>query len=213
MTTAVLTRPAVASMGGHWATRSACRTAEADRDFYGTSARAQARAREVCATCPVLVQCLAARSAVDAEEEPWGMVGGLDAYQRRVLKVAELIGERPNLERAKELLTPRWRYRLHKLRSSGYAPHRIAEFLTSEGCQVDAITVRVALWWTGGTGKALARRAPHDRRYLWQRVRDQHADVIRRLRGAGARHSDVADYLGVPVGSAARAVQQLESAA
>lgn len=218
MSTAVLTRrptaaavPATAE-GSHWAHRSACRTAEADRDFFGTSAAAQARARATCLSCPVRLECLAERSAVDVEES-WGMVGGLDAEQRRVLEVAELIGERPDLQRAQELLTPRWRYRLYNLRAAGHAPQRIADILTAEGIAVDAITVRVAVWWTGGPGRAISRRASRDRRPLWQRLRDDYADVIYLLRARGARHVDVAAYLGVCVTTSTRATQELEAAA
>src|SRR5687768_8669160 len=137
MSTALLTRRPTASAvpataeGSHWAHRSACRTAEADRDFYGTSAAAQARARTTCLSCPVRIQCLSERSAVDMGES-WGMVGGLDVGQRHVLEVAELIGERPDLQRAQELLTPRWWYRLHNLRNAGPTVQRIADVLTAE---------------------------------------------------------------------------------
>ncbi|MEV5451239.1 WhiB family transcriptional regulator [Streptomyces sp. NPDC052535] len=217
MSTAVLTRrPTAAAVtvtaeGSHWAHRSACQTAEADRDFYGTSVAAQARARTTCLTCPVRLRCLADRAAVDVEET-WGMVGGLDVGQRRVLEVAELIGEHPDLERAQELLTPRWRYRLYNLRAAGHAPQRIADILTAEGITVDAITVRVAVWWTGGPGRAISRRASRDRRPLWKRLRDDYADVICLLRARGARHVDVAAYLGVRVTTSTRATQELEAA-
>ncbi|MFF9204341.1 WhiB family transcriptional regulator [Streptomyces sp. NPDC014986] len=219
MSTAVLIRRPTAAAdlataeGSHWTHRSACRTAEADRDFYGTSAAAQARARATCLSCPVRLECLTERSAVDVEENWWGMVGGLDAEQRRVLEVAELIGERPDLKRAQELLTPRWRYRLYNLRAAGHAPQRIADILTAEGIAVDAITVRVAVWWTGGPGRAISRRASRDRRPLWQRLRDDYADVICLLRARGARHVDVAAYLGVRVTTLTRATQELEAAA
>ncbi|GAA1110650.1 WhiB family transcriptional regulator [Streptomyces javensis] len=203
-------RPASAE-GSHWAQQSACHTTNAD-DFFGPGPAARARAREICLSCPVRVACLTDRAA-DGIADTEGMVGGLDEAQRRVLKVAELIGERPDLERAEQLLSPSWRYRLHKLRNGGYAPRRMAEILTGEGLTVDAITVRVALWWIGASGKALARRASRDRRPLWQRLHDDHADEIRRLRGSGARHIDVAEYLGVHVGTSTRAVQSLEVAA
>ncbi|MFF2571137.1 WhiB family transcriptional regulator [Streptomyces sp. NPDC058084] len=211
MTTAVLTRPTTASADAHWARRSAC-TADTAADFFGTSAAAEARAREVCLSCPVRVQCLTARSAIDQDAESWGVVGGLDATQRRVLEVAELLGERPDLDRAVELLSPQWRYRLHNLRSAGYAPRRIAEVLTTEGIAVDTVTVRVALWWTGGQGKMLSRRASRDRRPLWRRVRDEHAEVILRLHELGARLADGADYLGVGIGTYQRVVKDLREA-
>ncbi|MFD5452238.1 WhiB family transcriptional regulator [Streptomyces sp. NPDC127100] len=218
MSTAVLTRhPTAAAVpvtaeGSHWAHRSACQTAEADRDFYGTSAAAQARARTTCLSCPVRIQCLSDRSAVDIGES-WGMVGGLDVEQRHVLEVAELIGERPDLQRAQELLSPRWRYRLHNLRHAGLTIHRLADLFTAEGITVDAITVRVALWWIGGAGRVVARRVGRDQRPLWQRVRDDHAGAICLLRARGARHVDVAAYLGVSVATSTRATQELEAAA
>ncbi|MDX3165949.1 WhiB family transcriptional regulator [Streptomyces scabiei] len=208
---AVLAGRAVAAEGSHWERHSACHTLNAD-DFFEPGLAAQARARGVCLSCPVRVECLTDRVTAEVDDIE-GVVGGLDVSQRRVLKVAQLIGERPDLERAQQLLSPQWRYRLHKLRNGGYAPRRMAEILTGEGMMVDAITVRVALWWTGASGKALARRAAHDQRPLWQRLRDDHADEIRRLRATGARHIDVAGYLGVHVGTSTRAAKDLGAAA
>jgi WhiB family redox-sensing transcriptional regulator len=205
--------PAVgrAAAGGHWAQRSACHSSNAD-DFFEPSAAAQTRAREVCRSCPVRTACLTALVTADSDDIA-GVVGGLDPGQRRVLKIAELLGERPDLERAQYLLSPRWRYRLRTLRTSGCAPRRMAEILTSEGVTVDTITVRVALWWTGASGKVLGRNARRDRPPLWQRLRDDHADEIRRLRANGARHAEIAEYLGVHVGTSTRAAQELGVAA
>lgn len=211
MTTAVLTHHTTPADTGS-PRRSAC-TADTADDFFGTSAAAEARARAVCRSCPVRVQCLTDRTVLDrADGGDGGVLGGLTAIQRRTLTTAELLGERPDLGRANELLAPRWRYRLHKLRSAALAPQRMAEILTAEGIEVDAVTVRVALWWTGATGKLVARRARGDRRPLWQRLRDDHGDVIQRLQAHGARHVDGADYLGVRPGTYSRAVQELKTA-
>ncbi|MFD5882582.1 WhiB family transcriptional regulator [Streptomyces yangpuensis] len=212
MTTAVLTGPHPAVRGIHWADLSACRTADADGDFYGEDPQASARAREVCLTCPVLLRCLADRTSIDGTDS-WGTVGGLDAAQRRALAVAELLGEEPDLNRAQELRTPRWRYRLHNLRGAGCTPHRIAELLTADGFTVDAITVRVALWWAGDSGTLLARRRRNDERPQWQRVRDDHAVVIRLFEENRVRRTDAADYLGIGIGTYTRVVQDLQAAA
>ncbi|MFB7649372.1 WhiB family transcriptional regulator [Streptomyces sp. NPDC056084] len=209
MTTAVLTHPTTPA-DTNWARRSAC-TAETANDFFGTSAAAEVRARAVCRTCPVRIQCLTDRMASAPDGE--GILGGLTETQRRILTTAELLGERPDLRRADELLSPRWRYRLHRLRCAALAPRRIAEILTAEGIEVDAITVRVALWWTGASGKMVARRAQGDRRPLWQRLRDDHGEVLQRLRAQGARQADGADYLGVRLGTYSRAVQELKAEA
>ncbi|MER0443110.1 WhiB family transcriptional regulator [Streptomyces sp. Edi4] len=209
MTTAVLTHPTTPA-DTDWARRSAC-TAETADDFFGTSAAAEARARAVCRTCPVRIQCLTERIAGDPDDGG-GVLGGLTAAQRRILTTAQLLGERPDLRRADELLTPRWRYRLHQLRSAAVAPRRIAEILTAEGIEVDAITVRVALWWSGASGKVMGRRQRGDRRPLWQRLRDDYSDELQRFRAQGARHADGADYLGVGVGTYGRAVQELKKA-
>ncbi|MFJ2752745.1 WhiB family transcriptional regulator [Streptomyces sp. NPDC087297] len=212
MTTAVLTSPVAPARGSHWADLSACRTADADGDFFGEDPRAQARAREVCLTCPVLLRCLADRASIDGADS-WGVVGGLEAAQRRALAVAELLGEYPDLTRAQELIAPRRRYRLHSLRRAGCTPGRIAELLTAEGFTVDAVTVRVALWWTGDGGTLLARRPRLDQRSMWERVRDDHADVIRLFQEHRVRMADAADYLGIGIGTYNRVVQDLKAAA
>ncbi|MER5302204.1 WhiB family transcriptional regulator [Streptomyces lasiicapitis] len=211
MTIGVLTRPASAAEDGHWVERGACGTATA-ADFCGNDAGARDRARHTCRACPVLAQCLAERTAIDPGES-WGIIGGLDVAQRRALEIAELIGERPDLARAQELLDPRWRYRLHNLRVAHVAPQRIAELLTREGIAVDTITVRVALWWTGGSGTVLGRRARRDKRPAWQRLRDDHAEVIQRLRANGARSADVAAYFDVSISASTRAVRAIAAAA
>ncbi|MER6253676.1 WhiB family transcriptional regulator [Streptomyces sp. NPDC001584] len=211
MTTALLTG-LVSPANGHWAELSACRTSDADKDFFGEDPDAQARAREMCLTCPVLLRCLADRASIDGADS-WGVVGGLEAAQRRALVVAELLGEYPDLTRAQELLAPRWRYRLYNLRRAGCTPRRIAELVTAEGFEVDAVTVRVALWWSGDSGTLLARRPRLDQRSMWERVRDDHADVIRVFQERRVRMADAADYLGVGIGTYNRVVQDLKAAA
>ncbi|MCZ0983874.1 WhiB family transcriptional regulator [Streptomyces diastatochromogenes] len=211
MTATVLTRSTAPADPANWSRRSTC-TADTAEDFFGTSAAAEARARAVCLSCPVRAQCLAARSTLDPGAQGGGVIGGLNATQRRVLELAERLGERPDLDRATELLTPRWRYRLHHLRSVGSTPGRIAEVLTGEGIEVDAVTVRVALWWTGASGKLLPRRASADRRPQWRRVLEGHSDTILRLLAHGASQPDGADYLGIGIGTYSRVVQELKAA-
>ncbi|MFF4409889.1 WhiB family transcriptional regulator [Streptomyces sp. NPDC001404] len=210
MTTAVLPLPAHANAGDR-DLRIACRRPDTDQDFFGAGPAAETRARAVCLGCPVLVQCLRKRSLVDLDSDVWGVLGGLSADQRRALSVAEQLGERPELRTARTLLTPRWRYRLHNLRVSGQTPERIAQVLRQEGLELNPVTVRVAVWWSGGAGGLMARRARGDQRPLWKRVRDDHADVILQLRNRGTRQVDIAAYLGVHINTYVRAIQSLEA--
>ncbi|MFZ3475254.1 WhiB family transcriptional regulator [Streptomyces sp. 4.24] len=212
MTTAVLTAPVAPASTDHWADLSACRTADVDGDFFGDDAPAQSRARKVCLTCPVRLTCLTSRATIDGADS-WGVVGGLQAAQRRALDVAELLGEQADLPRAQALDAPRWRDRLHTLRAADCTPQRIAAILTEEGFAVNTITVRVALWWSGDSGTLVASPPPLDRRWLWERVRDDHIEVIRMLLGRGVRMLDAADYLGVGIGTYSRIVQHLKASA
>lgn len=208
MTTAVLTRSTATAEGARWDQRGLCRTARADRDFFGATPTARARARRACLACPVLLTCLTRRA-----DEEFGVVGGLEAEQRRALEVAALLGARPDLDRAQELFAPWWRTRLLRLAGSGHAPARIAEVLTSEGIAVDAVTVRVALWWAGAPGGLVGQPADEDQRPLWQRVLQDHGATVQRLRVLGVRQAAVADYLGIGIGTYNRIVQHLKASA
>ncbi len=70
-----------------WHTRAACR-GHGPHDFYVTSSRTEP-VRELCARCPVRNDCLA-----DALErgDRHGIWGGLDANERRAIKVRRRSG-------------------------------------------------------------------------------------------------------------------------
>lgn len=212
MTTALLTAPMPRTGTDHWADLSACRTANVDEDFFGDDPNAQARARKVCMTCPVRLTCLAARATIDGADS-WGVVGGLQAAQRRALDASELLGEHADLPRAQALSAPHWSYRLQTLRIAGCTPQRTAEILTAEGFVVNTVTVRVALWWSGNSASLVTRRPPLDERPLWERVFDEHGRVIRILIERGVRKLDVANYLGIGIETYALIVQHLKASA
>lgn len=71
-----------------WQLRAACRGAPNAVFFHPDQERGQSRrsrdeqAKAVCAHCPVIVECR--RHAIDAEE-PYGVWGGQDEDERRVL--------------------------------------------------------------------------------------------------------------------------------
>ena len=58
----------------------------------------------------------------------------------------------------------------------------------------------------------MARPALRDKRAFGTRVREDHADEIRRLRAEGAWHLTVAAYLGAPMDPVSRAVAAIEQA-
>lgn len=71
-------RTGVERVPGSWADDAACRNH--DTAMWFSSAIADiARARTICAGCPVRQQC--ADYAIEAEE-PWGIWGGLDQHER-----------------------------------------------------------------------------------------------------------------------------------
>lgn len=70
-----------------WQNRSACRDMDTELFFAGDVARGapkrayEAAAKTVCATCPVISQCLAWALSVN---EPHGIWGGLNPEEREV---------------------------------------------------------------------------------------------------------------------------------
>ncbi|MEV7417582.1 WhiB family transcriptional regulator [Streptomyces sp. NPDC089919] len=71
-----------------WQERAACRNLGTDRFFHPAGERGEDRtdreeaAKEVCALCPVQVECL--RHALRTQE-PYGVWGGLTEAERRAL--------------------------------------------------------------------------------------------------------------------------------
>lgn len=67
-----------------WATRGACRASDPELFFpLAPSAEQEARAKAVCADCPVLAEC---RAYALREAEPEGIWGGLTVQERRGLR-------------------------------------------------------------------------------------------------------------------------------
>ncbi|MER6396598.1 MULTISPECIES: WhiB family transcriptional regulator [unclassified Kitasatospora] len=87
----VLERPPVAQSQGDdnpWHTGAACRRDEVGLFFAPSKEPTAARlsreeqAKQVCARCPVLLEC---REHALAQPEPYGVWGGLTAAERRVV--------------------------------------------------------------------------------------------------------------------------------
>ena len=194
-----------------WRVQGACREEDPDLFFEGGKRR-QSRARKVCAGCPVLARCLTQTLARDDSTYRWGTGGGLNAVQRRALSAELLLGNRPNLAVAELLLSPMWASVFRGLRNRCRSLGEIVAALREHGLLVDEVTVRVAVWWAGGDGSRVAKPADGDTRAFGTRVREDHADEIRRLRAEGAWHLTVAAYLGAPMDPVSRAVAAIEQA-
>lgn len=197
-TIAVSTREAT-----HWEDEAACRSIGGDA-FFVESKKGIQQARDVCVKCPVLVKCLRDRQAKDDKSYQWGVGGGLSAVQRRVLVMEELLGNRPDLDTARLLVSPQWMYRVRNLSSARWSLDGIVDGLREDGLDVTTVTVRVAVWWLGGEGSRMGRGRS------WRRqLHDDHVGTITELRAKGARLSDIALYLGVPEVNGSRAISDL----
>jgi hypothetical protein len=182
-------------------------------DFFSTSTATKKRARALCLGCPVIVECLNSQRQSDDTIYRWGVGGGLDPDQRRALELEELLGNRPNLAMARVLVSPRWLHRLKSLRSRCRSLEGMAAALRKDGLFVDEVTVRVAVWWSGGEGARMARLAPGDRRSWRAQLRDDYTDVVMALQRLGARRADIAAYLGNPTTNGAKGVSEILNAA
>lgn len=208
-TTLAVTTPATPD----WKTRSVCRNSDMTDDFFSTATAARKRARALCVGCPVIVECLNNQRQSDDTIYRWGVGGGLDPDQRRALELEELLGNVPDLAMARLLVSPRWLYRLRRLKAGCRSLEGIAAALLEEGLVVDAVTVRVAVWWSGGDGARMARLAPGDRRSWRAQLRDDYTDVVLALHKLGARRADIAAYLGNPGANGAKGVSDVVNAA
>ena len=71
-----------------WQLRAACRNLDSamffhpERERGAAKADREARAKEICRSCPVIRQCRAHALRVD---EPYGVWGGMSVAERRVL--------------------------------------------------------------------------------------------------------------------------------
>jgi WhiB family transcriptional regulator, redox-sensing transcriptional regulator len=81
--------PALVSEDWDWQVNAACRGVGVDLFFNPDSERGKskrdrdANAKAVCATCPVIAQCLSWAMSVD---EPYGVWGGLTTNERHALR-------------------------------------------------------------------------------------------------------------------------------
>ncbi|MFH9236106.1 WhiB family transcriptional regulator [Streptomyces globisporus] len=191
-----------------WKVSARCRAEDVDaEDFFTTAKAGQKRARAACVQCPVIAECLRQTRAFDDGTYRWGIGGGLDGLQRRALELEEWLGCRPNLEMARLLVSPPWLGRLVRLRSSCRSLDGMVRALRGDGLMVDVVTVRVAVWWSGGQAPRVAWRG--DTRSLRAQLAGDHLDVILRLRSNGARYADIAAWLGVPRDTGMRALKDI----
>lgn len=188
---------------GDWSSRGLCRQTDPEA-FYADDSATLKRASAVCRGCPVKVECLLDILGYETSQDGhWGIVGGLTSLQRRALRVEALLGNVPNLEQARELAAPRWAGFLYRVRE--WPADLVAVELRTHGVIATAVTVRVALWWSGAKASTIRPKAANDRRYLWERVRDESQDIVAQLRGMDVAVRDVAAYLGVSEDAVARA--------
>ncbi|MEU0837142.1 WhiB family transcriptional regulator [Streptomyces sp. NPDC005969] len=205
--------------GKDWSLYSACRGLDAEA-FFSKDQEDKSIARRVCANCPVISECLTQYRSLEEGKDRWGIAGGLDSDQRIALDVEEVLGNRPNLAMARVLIAPRWSYRLRTLEAECQSLEEISAQLRADGLMVDAVTVRVAVWWLGGDGARITRVPESDTRSVRRQIREDYADVVLKLRDMGVALTAIAAYLGVPssngskaVGAVARAAQAREAAA
>lgn len=84
--------PNVVAEEWEWQLRGSCRGADSSLFFHTDNERGSARerresrAKAICQTCPVLVQC---RKHAMTVQEPYGIWGGLGEIERRELFMRE----------------------------------------------------------------------------------------------------------------------------
>ncbi|MEU7044975.1 WhiB family transcriptional regulator [Streptomyces varsoviensis] len=79
-----------------WADDAACRDA-VEGIFFSDAPTAIAEAKQICARCPVQVQCLAAEMEAEGKKRAYarfGVRGGLTPAERAAKYQAEHVGER-----------------------------------------------------------------------------------------------------------------------
>lgn len=83
---------------GQWREHAACRSADPELFFAGGAANA--KAKRLCASCPVRRQCL--DDAIGGDER-FGIWGGMSSIQRTVLKLeGNPVTSQHSLQRARE---------------------------------------------------------------------------------------------------------------
>ncbi|MGW5529461.1 WhiB family transcriptional regulator [Streptomyces xanthochromogenes] len=174
-----------------------CKTVSKPFEAFYESAD-QLRARVACRRCPVLTDCL--RASLDADESlyAWGIFGGLTPEQRRALRVEEVLGNVADLAVARILARGQWGYRLRAMLELGRTYEEMRTCLEREfRVKASTVTVRVAVWWLGGSGRVLPRPDTADGRRVPQRLREDHGELLLKLQGMDLRQRDIAAYLEV----------------
>ena len=89
--------------GEGWWTHARCREVGGDvaGAFFSQRPRDIARAKRVCATCPVMAPCL---EGALLRREPWGVWGGQLFHHGRILAVKRARGRPPRLPRPEDQL-------------------------------------------------------------------------------------------------------------
>jgi hypothetical protein len=178
-----------------WRAKSACKDIDLDT-LFSDKPLEQARVQTtICRSCPVLLTCLQDAVDYEAADYAWGIAGGLTHQQRRALRVEATLGNVPDLEQARVLASPMFAGFMHTWRD--WPAETVTAELRSIGVFTSPVTVRVALWWSGGKGSLLPPRQEGDHRSTWMQVRDECQEVVARLRDAGVTRVDIAAYLGV----------------
>ena len=96
-----LTRPLVAR-GEDWRAQARCREVDGDvATFFSQRPRDIARAKRVCAVCPVMAPCL---EGALLRHEPWGVWGGQLFDQGRILATKRPRGRPRKLPRPEDQL-------------------------------------------------------------------------------------------------------------
>jgi hypothetical protein len=187
-------RPTKPAAPRDWRTSAACQGVDIET-LFSERPLEQARVQGICRGCPVLTTCLQDAIGYEASDYAWGIAGGLTHLQRRALRVEAVLGNVPDLEQAQVLASPMFAGFMHTWRD--WPAETVAAELRSIGVSTSPVTVRVALWWSGGKGSVLPPRQEGDRRVTWERVRDECQELVARLREAGVNRVDEAAYLGV----------------
>lgn len=204
MTTHTRHGTTLASVMPEWRTRAACIGTDLEA-FFDETPDAQDLTQRVCRRCPVRTACLTDIVRWEADGYMrWGVVGGLTHLQRRALRCERLLGNVPNLEQARRLSSRVFAGFMADVLE--WPADLVAAELRKHGVLASAVTVRVALWWSGGKGTVLRPQEAGSWRPLWERVRDECRTVVAELRGFGLGNRDIAAYLGVSEDALGRAV-------
>lgn len=205
-----ITKAAPAPRSDAWRESAACTSQDRER-FYTESQKAVGEVRAFCRSCPVIGECLTETMAQESGRYRWGLVGGLTPLQRLALQWEERMhGHRPDVVAARLLISPQWRYTLHGM--NRLTPDVAARRLrVAGGLNVDAVTVRLALWWLGERGSRVRQRGRRQEPEVDRLIR-LYGPVIRQLRTLRASHHDVAAYLGAQEPTVSQAVSRLEKA-